>query len=246
MNPWFSFSAKAFLKWKPMWVLAIVFFLLFELSCESVRSEDEQGQFDIVLPKLVDTATYDSIFFHPEALPFDAGFDIIYLGEPQGEIVVGNLFFDLDSFEDKRRSRRYQAWGSSRLMIYVDENQLIARELLEFRIPGSPSKRKAFRVIPIFVSNPTNDTLTIGNGHFLNGDLMRRTNDGYWQKISKPYFFYCGTGIFDILLPPQHIVVALLPAFQGKIPTRLRFQLNDAISNEFIAGFDSLPQILEQ
>ncbi len=229
-----------------MWVLAIVLFLLFELSCESVRSEDEQGQFDIVLPKLVDTATYDSIFFHPEALPFDAGFDIIYLGEPQSEIVVGNLFFDLDSFEDKRGSRRYQGWASSRLMIYVDENQLIGRKFLEFRILGSTYIRKAFRVIPIFVWNPTNDTLAIGDGNFLDGDLMRRNSDGNWQKISKPYFFDCGTGIFEILLRPKHLAIAVIPAFQGKIPTRLRFQLDDAISNEFIAGFDSLPQILEQ
>ncbi len=232
-------------KWKSAFAL-IVLIQFFTLSaCDSLDSTETLNVQDFQWPTLVDRTHADSILWYPQDLPYDGGFRIGYLGEMRPEIVLEGWFFDLEPFEDEGERGEFQHWGASRLVLFVDTSQALLEQFLEFRLPGQPFKPKALHVLPIFVWNPTSETIGIGVGRYLRGDLMRLNPEGQWQKISKPYSFGCGTGIFDILLPPQHIAVALLPSYRGRLKSRLRFQLNDQYSNEFFGGFDSLPTSLD-
>ncbi len=93
---------------------------------------------------------------------------------------------------------------------------------IEIRIKPSKQIKNTF---PVLIKNLNKDTVNLG-WMFSLGLLMEAQDRlGEWKVIQIPYRIGCGTGIPNIQLPPNEIVITLAPIYKGDFKTQLRLSL---------------------
>ncbi|PSK83751.1 hypothetical protein CLV93_103166 [Prolixibacter denitrificans] len=99
-----------------------------------------------------------------------------------------------------------------------------------------PEYRVGKKSYPIFIENKSSDTLSIGLGDIL--PMITETKDtlGEWTEIERPFIYDCGTGLTELYLPPNEIVITALRQNFGTTNTkfRVKYELADSAvySNE--------------
>jgi len=89
---------------------------------------------------------------------------------------------------------------------------------------------------PIFIQNQSKDTLMIGSGEYLPLIIEAQDSLGNWKPVQSPFMYFCGTGLSNFYLPPNHLAVSSCKLFEGEYETQMRLVFGyykTAVSNEF-------------
>lgn len=118
---------------------------------------------------------------------------------------------------------------SADLLIRVDTTQII-RNIDFTEIQNSTF---AFQAYPVYVINQSRDTAIVGFGSYISLIMEARDTIGKWKPIEHDHYFFCGTGLPTIILPPKQIVLTSATIQQGDFPTDLRLRMGPNVSNSF-------------
>lgn len=90
----------------------------------------------------------------------------------------------------------------------------------------------SFKHFPIYIINESDSIINLGNSRgssFL--VLQSKNKKGEWIDVEKKYFYGCGTGIMEIILPPNNIAVSKILAYEGDFKTKFRIKYLNNYSN---------------
>lgn len=156
----------------------------------------------------------------------------LYIGQRKDTIYV-SYKPDLEKYF-RYNINSYHWIDSSRILLLTDTTKIVSDYLMV--VEGKDNlnwKTKPFMAFPVIVVNTTNDTLILGSGEHIPIFMEAIDTSGKWRQIQKPYIYICGTGLNNIILPPNEIAVTSAPIFNGSFKTKLRLRLNNAVSKEF-------------
>ena len=91
----------------------------------------------------------------------------------------------------------------------------------------------AFWAYPVLITNNTGKTVQVGYGRHLKLILEARDQYGNWRPLERSFLYACGTGVADIVLPPDQCVLTSVKIFRGEFQTELRLNLEGHYSESF-------------
>lgn len=99
---------------------------------------------------------------------------------------------------------------------------------------NTTGKESKYEFIPVLIKNLENDTIIIGETDYIPIILEAKDDNNEWKPIDGYFGYFCGTGIYPILLYPNHVVLTNfeLPK-KGDFSTKLRVKLGQNYSKEF-------------
>lgn len=101
----------------------------------------------------------------------------------------------------------------------------------------------AFWAYPVLITNNTDKTVQVGYGRHLRLILEARDQYGNWRPLERSFSYGCGTGLADIVLPPDQCVLTSVKIFRGEFQTELRLNLAGHYSESF-RGSINLSQLM--
>jgi hypothetical protein len=212
----------------------IIFGLLIGLySCVDNKIIDKEVEvLDFKIPIIQDTFKTDRIERITVWLK-SGNYNPLYIGQQKDSIYVSykpnlNKYFVYEGYK-----RSYNRPDSSGITLFVDTTKVVSDYSMIWEDDGSMLSTKSFKAFPVIVVNTTKDTLSIGYGDHLPIVMEAMNNKGNWRPIEEPYMYMCGTGLNEIILPPNEIVVTSAPVNKGKFKTKLRLRYNNIVSEEF-------------
>lgn len=154
----------------------------------------------------------------------DSHFSSYIRQDPFKKFRAENFIFNGTSFE---KNKRFSEVDSAKLSVFVDTNHVI-RDLWYVRDSlGTKS-------YPVIIRNLDKDTAIVGYGNFVHLKVQAINGKGKWQEIMSQHVYYCGTGIYDLILPPDYILVTGVPCFNGDFRTKIRLKIGENYSNIFM------------
>jgi len=206
-------------------ILGIFFGLI---SCNNHgKKNNKLDSYDFKIPVVIDTfKTYKS-----EQVTFwrqIGNYRILYIGQNKDSIYVyakvANNPNHEKYFVSNTKIEYYHKHDSLGILLLIDTTKVISNFS-----------------IPVFIVNTTRDTLNMGYGTYLPIIMEAIDLKGKWRPIEDRFFYTCGFGLNEIILPPNEIVVTSAPLYMGKFKTKLRLRYNNTISAEF-SGSISITQ----
>jgi hypothetical protein len=152
----------------------------------------------------------------------------LYIGDLTDTIVINQkLQFDYDwtGYEEYRNpNRKFRDTENAKVDIFVNSKQ-------DLNTTGKESK---YKFIPVLIKNQEKDTIIIGETNYIPIILEAKDENNEWKPIDDYISYFCGTGIYSILLYPNHVVLTKfeLPK-EGDYYTKLRVKLGQNYSKEF-------------
>lgn len=218
----------------------IIFGILIGLyACNSKKNEDKKiERFSFKTPIVQDTFKTDRIERNTVWLQ-NGSYKPLYIGQRKDSIYVSYRPNLKKYFVYANHKRSYSRPDSSGIILLIDTTKIISDHSMIWEDDGSMLSTKSFKAFPVFVVNTTKDTLSIGYGDHLPIIMEAIDDKGNWRPIEEPYIYMCGTGLNEITLHPNEIVVTSAPINKGKIKTKLRLRYNDILSQEFYGTINS-------
>lgn len=132
------------------------------------------------------------------------------------------------SFYSIIRSDKYTHRQNTPLTITVDPSQSIKNDdrLVNREEPF-------FDAYPVLIENISQDTISIGYGHFLPIILEAKDSTDTWKPVERNWTYGCGVGVGVFILPPKEMILSATTNYHGNYQTTLRLKIEDNISNEF-------------
>ncbi|WP_146141978.1 hypothetical protein [Prolixibacter denitrificans] len=165
---------------------------------------------------------------------FEAQFSPVYIGNLKDSI---QLTYKPSKIENRTPDwDKYKRPAPNDLQIYIDTTKTIGFPMSVWEYYKKPEYRVGKKSYPIFIENKSSDTLSIGLGDIL--PMITETKDtlGEWTEIERPFIYDCGTGLTELYLPPNEIVITALRQNFGTTNTkfRVKYELADSAvySNE--------------
>lgn len=118
----------------------------------------------------------------------------------------------------------YKRMDSSRLSIQIDTNQLI--------------ESQGQFAYPILISNTSEDTVYVGSGDHIPIRIEAKNRAGEWMPIEKEFFYFCGTGLDGIILPPNEILISSVVKYKGSFNTSMRIRMYNLLSKPFAGSIN--------
>lgn len=207
-------------------------------SCHNIRNEDTEAEvFDFQIPYVQDTLKTDRVERDVIWLQ-NANYNPLYIGENRDSIYVSRRA-DLKKYSIyDHHPVSYNGPDSVGILLLMDTTKIISDYSLIWEDDEGTLNRKVFKAFPVFVVNTTRDTLDIGYGDHIPIIMEAKDKDGAWRPIEQPYIYFCGTGLRQIILPPNEMVVTSAPINKGKFKTRLRLRYNTTLSQEFYGAIN--------
>lgn len=215
-----------------------IIILFVSLSCFSCINNIKQNESieNFSYPILIDTGelkTQDSILVYTFQNT-TAHHNIFYLGKLKDSVkistfpfIVGTAHSSEDyiyhSYFSSAVIPKYKYYTSTKFKIYIDTTQLLNT------IGNYNSVNKSY---PAFIYNSSNDTIIIGFGEFVNPIVQIKNNENKWIDLEHPHIYDCGTGLAEIILPPNEYLISSTPIYKGNYKTKMRLKFGDNISNE--------------
>lgn len=128
----------------------------------------------------------------------------------------------------------YLQWDSASFEVKVDTTR--TNRNIDFR--KLQDSTFVFKAYPVIIENKTDKKVAIGYGSHIALLLEAKNEKGKWQKIEKPFTYFCGTGLPSIILPKGEIALTSVPIFQGDFETDLRLKIGDNYSEIFNGYID--------
>lgn len=91
---------------------------------------------------------------------------------------------------------------------------------------------------PVLIRNLHNETVQIGWDSRLPFIMEAKDIAGFWRPIQKHFPAFCGTGVYDVILPANEVAITLAPIYKGKFKTQLRLSYRNIKSNVFWGSID--------
>ncbi len=144
-------------------------------------------------------------------------------------------------------------YDSSLVQILVDTSQTLLTPIIPRPIPSPHNKSQlppAYLSHPVFIMNYSSDTIQIGTGYpGFHTDVVDNSwilclmegvdSIGEWNLIEHLQFRMCGTGLENVMLPPNNIAITTMPIYEGTYKTRLHLtSCLDANSNVFYGSIN--------
>lgn len=184
----------------------------------------------------LETAKWDDVFDY-----WGMEFAPIYLGDIK-PIVQLTYKPELTGNRIGLDDHKMESPSDSTFFLTIDTNRIIGMPMSIWEYYKKPEYRRGIMAFPVFMVNISNDTLDVGFGNLFTDIIVEAKNkEGQWQRLSRPYFFECGTDMENIFLAPHQIAITAMPVCQGNFRTQLRlvFLLNDnkCLYSNIIEGF---------
>ena len=194
-------------------IISIVISAFFLISFQLLKSD-----FPVIIGDILST---NGDFLKPASKP-------LYIGVLNDTIVINTkLQYDYDwtAYEEYRNpNRKFRNTEKARVDIIVNSKQDLNRT-------GKESK---YKFIPVLIKNLEIDTIIVGETNYIPIILEAKDENNEWKPIDDYISYFCGTGIYSILLYPNHVVLTKfeLPK-EGDYYTKLRVKLGQNYSDEF-------------
>lgn len=111
---------------------------------------------------------------------------------------------------------------TTKLQIFVDTSRNIIFRQYEI---GTDKLSKPYSFYPVFLKNMEKDTLILAYGYSkpeIALFLEAKNKNGEWKPLQEAISFWCGTGLNQYALLPNHIAVSGVKIFKGNFKTELR------------------------
>lgn len=182
-------------------------------------------------PEIYDTVKKEKITRESKWLE-SANYNPLYIGKNKRKIYIhhNNLEKKYFAFDYRGKFPKPDSIG---LMLLVDTSKVVFNKLSFFVVKDAIFKSEYYSAFPVYVINISKDTFNIGEGYQLPIIMEAINKNGVWKPIEMRYFHSCGTGLNEIILPPNEMVVTSAPKFKGDFKTKLRLRYNSILSNEF-------------
>lgn len=126
-------------------------------------------------------------------------------------------------------SKRCIHWDSTSIEIRIDTTQTIRN--IDFEVLQDSTF--AFKAYPVLLTNKNEKTVIVGYGTHVAIIMEAKDESGKWRPIERHYTYMCGTGLPDIVLPPNESVLTSAKIYQGCFKTDIRLRIGDNVSEPF-------------
>lgn len=124
-----------------------------------------------------------------------------------------------DYFAHEPHSTEFREADSAELWLRIDTSQVLPLY--------------SHQAYPIFVRNQSADTLQVGYGESSYLILQTQIKSGEWRDLEERASYFCGTGLYPMLLPPHELLVSSTPLYEGDTLCRLRLRMGKNYSNAY-------------
>ncbi len=227
--------------------IAYLIFLMVTSGCMQEEKMDVIQKIDYSSFYLVDTSSF-LLSYKNDSTTSEANYNPLSIGTIDDTVEL--IYNNFNRFEDyfvylDAPFPTFSMPSLERIEIFVDTTKTIANvSPFAFIPPPEPNnlkktrKKKGHYAYPVFVRNTTTDSVWIGYGDYIGLLVEAKDSLGEWKEIEKPYIYHCGTGLNDIVLPPNYLTVTSTIKYIGNYKTKLRVKTmnnyeNEVYSNEF-------------
>lgn len=237
--------------------IIFLFFLFIITGCDEKNKKVNQINYSSF--ELVDTSSF-LMSYKNDSITSQANYNPLSIGKIEKTIKL--VYDNFNQFEDyfvylDAPFPTFSMPNPQRIEIFVDTTKTIANvNPYKFIPPPQPNKLKkankveGYYAYPVFIRNISTDTVWIGYGNYIGLLVEAKDSLGEWKEIEKPFIYHCGTGLNDIVLPPNYLTVTSTIKYKGRYKTKMRVKTmnnfeNEVYSNEF-TGTINYSQLVKQ
>lgn len=185
---------------------------------------------------------------------------VYYLGKRRDTLSLTDHPIPYRQFfsEEPEYNGRFLALDVADLKLFVDTSVVTYysySEIVESKYPlksmfEAENKPEEYKVIshlayPVFMYNNSESLLFVGDGNVLGGTTIEAVDSiGQWKAAVHRFEYRCGTGLRELVLKPNEMLVSKYPVRKGAVYTRLRLKFmpwrsgEPLYSNEFWGNID--------
>jgi len=183
------------------------------LACSRVKPLNIQVNNGLTL---IDSTSVEKKISLSETSDNEGYYPVYYIGPDNDTIILGkpiSMFSNPKEDSIYYTAKNWESPKNMKISLTIDTNMTVAYEAVhsyfdenDKRVLDSVKKSAAYILI---IKNNSDSLVRLGS-HNIVGYLTKeiKNSDGNWIQIEKPVNYYCGTAKRQLVVKPQHILIA--------------------------------------
>jgi len=215
--------------------------LLCLTACVNTAKNVEEKLLDDVwkVPTLINDSIKKREPLETSWLP-TAKYDLMYIGAEKDTIFVKKYYLSFYNLYPKEAYKNPDSIPKPKLAGYYagyldPSHNTVSLKYANLKIYVDTTQNLSERNArhSVFIKNIYKDTVVIAFGQIIDATMEALNKNGEWQPIERPWRWSCGTGIGQIMLPPNEIVITSAVKYTGEFKTQMRIKIGKSYSNIF-------------